>query len=108
MAKNWYPVIDYLLYQECGSCSDMCAHGVYDPAAAPSPRVIHPENCVDHCHGCGTQCPAGAITYVGEDTGWVPPAENGETETAGSCCCGSTRKNQNAENDGSCGCRCSE
>ena len=108
MAKNWYPVIDYLLCQECGSCSDMCAHGVYDPAAAPSPRVIHPENCVDHCHGCGTQCPAGAITYVGVDTGWVPPAENGETETAGSCCCGSTRKNQNAENDGSCGCRCSE
>jgi ferredoxin len=32
------------------------------------------ENCVDHCHGCGNKCPVGAITYVGEDTGWTPPA----------------------------------
>ena len=103
MAKNWYPVIDYLLCQECGSCSSMCPHGVYDLAAAPTPRVIHPENCVDHCHGCGTRCPAGAITYVGDDTGWVPPARKETAAETQSCCCGSTEEHSNTENN-SCGC----
>jgi hypothetical protein len=35
--------------------------------------VRNPENCIDHCHGCGNPCPEGAITYVGDDTGWTPP-----------------------------------
>lgn len=73
MAKKWYPVIDYTLCEECGTCINQCTHDVYNHTKAPSPIVINPENCVDHCHGCGNLCPTGAITYVGDDTGWIPP-----------------------------------
>lgn len=73
MAEKWYPVIDYVLCRECGSCIRRCPHGVYDEGRMPLPRVIKPAACIDHCHGCGDICPAGAITYVGDDTGWVPP-----------------------------------
>jgi len=87
MAKTWYPVINYMSCMECGTCVAKCPHGVYDTAKAPSPIVKNPESCVDHCHGCGNRCPVGAITYVGEDTGWTPPS--GEQITEESCCsCG--------------------
>jgi NAD-dependent dihydropyrimidine dehydrogenase PreA subunit len=86
MAKIWYPVIDYSKCRECGSCVKKCGHGVYDPVKAPSPVVVHPESCIDHCHGCGNLCPQGAITYVGDNTGWFPP--NGKSaEQSESCCC---------------------
>ncbi|MEA4822841.1 MAG: DUF2703 domain-containing protein [Clostridiaceae bacterium] len=84
MAKTWYPVIDYLTCEECGTCVAKCPHGVYDTAKAPSPVVMNPESCIDHCHGCGNRCPVGAITYVGDDTGWTPP--NG-AQTADKPCC---------------------
>jgi len=87
MAKPWYPVIDYLTCTDCGSCAAKCPHGVYDPSKAPSPVVKHPEACIDHCHGCGNQCPVGAISYVGDDTGWTPPSGNQETDNA-CCSCG--------------------
>ena len=87
MAKNWYPVIDYSACIECGTCVSMCPHNVYDQVKAPSPVVRRPEDCVDHCHGCGSRCPAGAITYVGDDTGWTPPNGNQEPEETG-CSCG--------------------
>ena len=87
MAKIWYPVIDYLTCTECGTCSAKCHHGVYDPAKAPSPVVKNPEACIDHCHGCGNRCPVGAITYVGDDTGWAPPNEARKFEKQG-CSCG--------------------
>lgn len=87
MAKTWYPVVDYMKCTECGACISKCPHGVYDTAKAPSPMVQNPEACIDHCHGCGNRCPVGAITYVGDDTGWTPP--NGEKEPEASCCsCG--------------------
>lgn len=87
MAKTWYPVIDYLTCAECGTCVAQCPHGVYNTAKAPSPVVTNPEACIGHCHGCGNRCPVGAITYVGDDTGWTPP--NGTKESAESCCsCG--------------------
>jgi len=73
MAKTWYPVVDYTICEECGTCVEKCPHGVYNTAKTPSPVVINPEACVDHCHGCGSRCPVGAITYLGEDTGWTPP-----------------------------------
>ena len=95
MAKTWYPVIDYLTCIECGTCVLKCPHGVYDPAKAPSPVVINPADCVDHCHGCGNRCPVGAITYIGDDTGWTPP--NGKQESEESCCscgCGSVSENK--------------
>ncbi len=85
MAKTWYPVIDYTLCTECGSCGKKCSHGVYDSAKAPTPVVTKPEACVDHCHGCGALCPVGAITYVGDDTGWVPPNAK---PVSGGCGCG--------------------
>ncbi len=73
MAKTWYPVVDYSECVECGTCANKCPHGVYDLSKSPSPIVTYPESCVDHCHKCGNRCPVGAITYVGDDTGWTPP-----------------------------------
>lgn len=72
MAKTWYPVIDYSICEDCGSCIDKCTHGVFTPQKAPSPVVANPQSCIDHCHGCGNLCPVGAITYVGDDTSWTP------------------------------------
>lgn len=88
MAKNWYPVIDYLACTECGTCVDFCSHSVYNKAKAPSPVVMQPGNCIDRCHGCGNKCPAGAISYVGDDTGWTPPNGECSAEKNGDCCRG--------------------
>ena len=85
MSKKWYPVINYVVCAECGACIDKCAHGVYDNEKAPSPIVINGDGCIEGCHGCGNICPNGAITYVGDDTGWTPP--NGE-DSDNSCGCG--------------------
>lgn len=87
MAKGWYPVIDYGKCMECGSCVKMCRHGVYDKSKPKSPVVVHLEGCIKGCHGCGNLCPAGAIVYVGDNTGWVPP--HGKIEKPDSCGCGS-------------------
>jgi NAD-dependent dihydropyrimidine dehydrogenase PreA subunit/glutaredoxin len=84
MKKVWYPVIDYMLCTECGTCVMKCPHGVYDIEKAPSPVVKNPEVCIEHCHGCGNRCPVGAITYVGEDTEWSPP--NSKKSEGESCC----------------------
>ncbi|MPM11728.1 hypothetical protein SDC9_58078 [bioreactor metagenome] len=89
MAKNWYPVIDYMNCIDCGTCVTNCPHNVFDVSKAPTPIVKIPESCIDHCHGCGSRCPVGAITYVGDDTGWTPPNGLQEAETACcSCSCG--------------------
>ena len=85
MSKEWYPVIDYVECVECGTCVNMCSHKVYDVEKTPSPVVINVECCVQGCHGCGNKCPNGAITYVGDDTGWTPP--NGEKINDEPCCC---------------------
>ena len=87
MTKTWYPIIDYLVCTDCGACISKCTHGVYDKEKAPSPVVKNPDSCIDHCHGCGNICPVGAIIYVGEDTGWVPPNGALEDEECG-CSCG--------------------
>ncbi len=89
MAKLWYPVVDILTCMECGTCVRNCPHGVYDVAKLPSAVVVNPDGCVDHCHKCGNNCPVGAIIYVGDDTGWVPPAQKKDSkeETKGCCCC---------------------
>lgn len=93
MAKKWYPVIDILTCQECGSCVAKCTHGVYDKSKAPVPVVVNPDNCIDHCHGCGNLCPIGAIAYVGDDTGWIAPALQNQPQAKEECfCCGSTSK----------------
>lgn len=88
MAKTWYPVIDYLSCLECGTCVDFCPHGVYDAAKAPSPVVVNPAKCIDHCHGCGNKCPVGAISYVGDNTGWKPASQKAQKETETCCSCG--------------------
>lgn len=87
MAKTWYPVIDYSACSECGICVSKCSHGVYDVKKAPVPVVKNPASCVDHCHGCGNRCPAGAIQYVGEDTGWTPTS-GAPVRGAEHCGCG--------------------
>lgn len=86
MAKTWYPVIDYAKCIDCGACSEKCKHGVFDRMKAPTPAVVNPESCIDKCHGCGNLCPVGAIVYVGDNTGWIPP--NGERSTNEDCGCG--------------------
>ena len=75
MSKCWYPVIDFFACVNCGTCVKNCSHGVYDKNKTPSPVVICPDGCVDHCYSCGDHCPMGAITYVGQHTGWIPPAK---------------------------------
>lgn len=88
MAAKWYPVIDYSACTACGTCVAKCTHGVYNTKKAPDPVVINPDSCVDHCHGCGNKCPVGAITYVGEDTGWMPP-NGAPSASEPACACGS-------------------
>ncbi len=106
MAKAWYPVIDYLQCAECGSCITKCSHGVYDPAKAPVPVVKSPASCIDHCHGCGNICPSGAITYVGDDTGWTPSAAKGGA-AAEPCGCGCETDSDECDCDSDeCGCGC--
>ncbi len=113
MAKTWYPVIDYLICAECGTCVAKCPHNVYDVSKAPTPVVKNPEFCIDHCHGCGNRCPSGAITYVGDDTGWTPPNTKGKIKISGkvSCCsCGEYESDDNSNKSGAAkskpGCSC--
>jgi NAD-dependent dihydropyrimidine dehydrogenase PreA subunit len=95
MSKKWYPVIDYSLCTECGNCTDMCMHGVFDGEKAPSPVVIFPEGCIDGCHGCGKKCPADAISYVGDKPVESNPCcfscnvEEEESNEVDAGCCGS-------------------
>ncbi|MGN1344690.1 MAG: DUF2703 domain-containing protein [Traorella sp.] len=93
MAKKWYPVIDILSCVECGTCVNFCSHGVYDKKKSPVPVVIFPDGCVDHCHGCGNQCPQGAISYVGDDTGWTPAVLTAKKEDK----CGCNEKETNVK-----------
>ena len=87
MAKTWYPVIDYAVCIECGTCITKCPHSVYDTKKAPSPVVKNPESCIDHCHGCSNLCPVGAITYVGDDT--IQTSPNSIQKAKKTCCsCG--------------------
>lgn len=92
MAKKWYPVVDITSCIECGTCVNNCPHGVYESEKSPSPVVVNPDGCIDRCHKCGNNCPVGAITYVGDNTGWIPPVLNGKSEKQ-DCACG-------------CGCGC--
>lgn len=82
MSKMWYPVIDYEKCAECGACTDMCRHGVFDKEKAPTPVVVFPEGCIQGCHGCGNNCPAEAISYVGEQN-----TDDGNSGCGCSCGC---------------------
>lgn len=91
--KSWYPIIDYQTCLECGACVDKCSHGVFEKGKKPLPVVLNPKSCIDHCHGCGNLCPAGAITYMGEDTNWVPPAlKQQKVQPNYPCKCGVSHK----------------
>lgn len=85
MAKNWYPVVDSEKCLECGACVKKCPHDVYNKEKAPTPAIVSPEKCINKCHGCGNLCPVGAITYVGDNTGWTPPNGGDKAD----CSCGS-------------------
>ncbi len=78
MSKTWYPMINYELCTECGTCVGKCTHGVYNKEKAPRPVVIYPEGCIQGCTGCGSICPSGAITYFGDTT---------KTGCGEGCCC---------------------
>lgn len=101
VASTWYPVIDYSLCTECGSCITKCAHGVYKREKAPVPVIQVPDACIDHCHGCGSLCPVGAITYLGEDTDWVSPLGTSPADTSDcGCSCGGGCENAAGEAQG--------
>jgi NAD-dependent dihydropyrimidine dehydrogenase PreA subunit len=65
MSKLWYPVINQSKCIGCMACYDMCKHGVFT-IENDKPKVIYREGCVEGCHGCGNQCPQGAIVYSGD------------------------------------------
>ena len=65
MSLNWYPVINEAKCILCGACIQKCRHGVYD-SFSEMPHVIHPENCIEGCHGCQNKCKSDAITYFGD------------------------------------------
>lgn len=79
MSKSWYPMINYELCTQCGTCVDNCTHGVYNKEKAPRTVVVLPEGCIEGCKGCGNLCPNEAIEYFGDSK---PVCE------AGGCCCG--------------------
>lgn len=76
MSKNWYPLINGETCIECGKCIKQCAHGVYDKVSPKKPLVVMREGCVEGCHGCGSLCPTGSITYNSDNSGWTPPQSN--------------------------------
>ncbi len=88
MSKTWYPIIDDQKCIGCLSCVAFCPHGVYE-AYDGKPLIIHPENCIERCHGCQLHaCPSGAITYFG-DTPDSPVASQraaGGTQTGDKRC----------------------
>lgn len=90
MSKTWYPVLNYEICTECGSCFKKCSHGVFK-MEENRPVVVNPESCVQGCHGCGNLCPAGAIEYVGDMTGCVAPGKQTccEVDSNPGCCDGS-------------------
>lgn len=49
----------------CMACYDMCKHSVF-AVENEMPKVVYREGCVEGCHGCGNQCPQGAIVYSGD------------------------------------------
>jgi len=86
MSKTWYPVIDYEKCIECGTCTNKCKHQVYDLKKTPMPVVINPKYCIHGCHGCGSLCTTGAISYVGDQ---VDESENSDCLCVGDnggCC----------------------
>ena len=65
MSKLWHPMINQSKCAGCMACYDMCKHGVFT-IENDKPKVIYREGCVEGCHGCGNQCPQGAIIYSGD------------------------------------------
>ncbi len=99
MSKTWYPVINYELCTECGTCTAKCRHGVFDMKKAPRPVVVYPEGCIRGCYGCGNLCPNGAIEYFGDVT-----QSSGEGCGCG-CNTGSAgSKDSGCDCGGGCGC----
>lgn len=98
MSKTWYPMINYEKCTECGTCTAMCKHGVFDKEKAPRPVVVFPEGCIEGCSGCGSVCPGGAIEYFGDRENSVPISGCG-----GGCCAGAEEES-GCGCDGGCGC----
>lgn len=74
MAEKWYPMINSETCVDCNTCADFCHKSVFDKSKSGAEKVVYPVGCVDTCHGCGDLCPVGAITYFGDNTGWIPKA----------------------------------
>ncbi len=91
MEKKWYPVVDITACIECGACIATCHNDVYDIDNGTTPKIVNADLCSYHCFNCGELCPVGAITYVGDDTGWIPPVlrtDEMRKEPPKCCCCG--------------------
>ena len=66
MAKNWYPIINENLCNNCNVCVDFCLHGVFGKGDL-YPKVINPDRCVEFCLGCSKICDFKAITFFGDE-----------------------------------------
>lgn len=99
MSEDWYPQINTENCTECGECVSFCTHGVYDKSSTQKPIVLQPEGCIDKCHGCGDRCSAGAITYHGDDTGWLPPHSKASLQADCGCGCDSSCDDKAAQGE---------
>ncbi len=88
MTKNWYPVVNYTLCEECGTWVNNCLHIVYDKEKSLYTIVVKTDDYIDDYNGCGNCCPVGVITYAGDDTGWTPPNGKKEEDSCGYNCNG--------------------
>ena len=60
----WYPSIDSINCDGCGSCVDFCNLGTYSYSKDSGKALVSdPYNCVVGCNGCEDKCPKNAISF---------------------------------------------
>lgn len=81
--------LDSSLCINCGTCIDVCPHGVF----APGPDavvLVNADDCME-CGACQRNCPTSAVTVdagVGCASAMIRAAITGGEETCGDSCCG--------------------
>jgi NAD-dependent dihydropyrimidine dehydrogenase PreA subunit len=94
-AKPARSTLNTLVYDEslcsgCGTCGNVCPHGVFEVEGGKA-RLVAPEACME-CGACQVNCPTGALTVdsgVGCAAAMIWAALRGKKEvTCGSdtCC----------------------